>query len=122
MKNNLSALLLSLVALGLLTGIASAQNSSRIVQTQEKNQTYLPSDLGDKIDDVQTRDDDPPPPPRRRPRPRTRPESEPQPTYNPMPARACYTNFFACPMMIALPQGSSCNCFGPQGRFPGIAQ
>ena len=34
------------------------------------------------------------------------------------PAAACYTNFGACPMMVAIPIGAVCNC----GGIPGVAR
>jgi len=38
------------------------------------------------------------------------------------PARACYTRFGACPMGVAIPQGSYCTCTNYYGSFPGIAK
>jgi len=50
------------------------------------------------------------------PQPKTTRESQPA------IASVCATQFGPCPMMVALPVGSSCTCSGQFGTFPGIAQ
>lgn len=40
----------------------------------------------------------------------------------PAAAGVCVTQFGTCPMMVAIPVGSSCNCSGQFGVFPGLAQ
>ena len=128
MKNILIKTLLGLATLALLNGVAAAQSSSDDSQPKKKVRSYLPTDLDKKVDRVQDDDDDdPPPPPKRRPRPRPPVDTDddsPRASYprQPQPARACYTNFGACQMRVALPQGSSCTCVTTAGYFPGIAQ
>ena len=39
-----------------------------------------------------------------------------------MPARACYTNFGACPMGMPVPVGSPCYCPTPAGPIGGMAR
>ncbi len=55
-------------------------------------------------------------PPLPEPYPQNYQESQPK------VARVCVTQYGTCPMMVALPVGSSCNCSGQYGVFPGIAQ
>ena len=54
------------------------------------------------------------------------PKSSPRSHYSqPSPnatATVCLTNFGTCPMMVLVPQGSSCFCRTPSGPLPGIAQ
>lgn len=37
-------------------------------------------------------------------------------------ARFCYAALGPCPLVMPLPAGSFCQCFGPAGAFPGRAQ
>jgi hypothetical protein len=67
-------------------------------------------------------DDDPTTRPDRRRK--TGPGPDPMPPPPPQqPATACYTHVGACPMVVAIPVGSSCVCnFWPNGIFAGVAR
>jgi hypothetical protein len=47
-----------------------------------------------------------------------------QAVYRPAPAvaKVCATPLGVCPMMVAVPQGSSCGCSTPRGAIGGIAR
>jgi hypothetical protein len=47
---------------------------------------------------------------------------QPPPPPPPQAARICATPYGSCPMAIAIPVGSQCNCQGPYGVFWGIGQ
>jgi len=49
-------------------------------------------------------------------------KSQPAQASQPAAAGVCVTQFGTCPMMVAIPVGSSCNCSGQLGVFPGLAQ
>lgn len=46
----------------------------------------------------------------------------PAPVQTPAIATRCVTQMGACPMMVAIPVGSSCTCTNAYGVFPGLAQ
>jgi hypothetical protein len=37
-------------------------------------------------------------------------------------ARACVTNFGACPMLVAIPRGQPCYCQNPYGQVWGVSR
>jgi len=101
-----------LMILASIGGMSEADKSvpeplTPIPSTEE----FVPST---EIPDVPDKQVVTPPLPARRARP------EPAPDYE--IASQCVTQYGPCPMMVALPVGSSCTCTGQYGVFPGIAQ